>query len=345
MCHRNINVIQKDHKTTYPLVSVIGGVYNTPKSYVSLAIKSILNQDYKNFELIIIDDGSKIDYMDLIASMDDRRIIYKKNTNNMGLAYSLNRGIELSKGDLIARMDFDDISYPNRLYEMVKFFNENENISIAGSFCREFDGRNRIIVLEQEDKYIRPSMLFKNPLAHPTVVFRKKIIDKYDIRYDVSKYPEDYYLWVKLSLNKNIIFSNNKAVLLLYRIHDNQITRKMKPNTLEIISEILDFFEIKINSEERDAINNVYNNNILDKNQIDIFLAYLNSIIKANNKYRFYEEEALKNVLAEFVIKKIIRNNLYLYFDINWCKDFLIYGVERIIKKELAKINYVLLNK
>ena len=102
------------------LVSVVMPNYNTEEEYLRSAIESILNQTYSNFEFIIIDDGSTNDSVSIIESYDDERIVLIKNTENQGVTRSLNIALDHCKGDYIARMDSDDVSFPNRFEKQVE---------------------------------------------------------------------------------------------------------------------------------------------------------------------------------------------------------------------------------
>src|SRR5688572_2119038 len=107
-----------------PKVSVILPVYNGEK-YLREAIESILCQTYEDFEFIIINDGSTDKSEEIILSYKDGRIVYSKNEFNKGLIYSLNKSIELASGELIARMDADDIAFPDRLQKQVDYFEKS----------------------------------------------------------------------------------------------------------------------------------------------------------------------------------------------------------------------------
>jgi len=96
-----------------PIISIILPVYNG-ELYLSSCIESIINQTYKDFEIIIVNDGSSDRSESIIRSFSDDRIQYVKNDRNLGLIYSLNKGIDLAKGAFIARMDADDLAFPNR---------------------------------------------------------------------------------------------------------------------------------------------------------------------------------------------------------------------------------------
>lgn len=108
-----------------PIISVILPAYNASKT-ISEAIDSILSQSFKDWEMLVINDGSIDNTKDIIQSYTDSRIKYIENEGNKGLVYSLNRGISLSQGVYIARMDADDISLPTRLEEQLKYLQDKD---------------------------------------------------------------------------------------------------------------------------------------------------------------------------------------------------------------------------
>ena len=129
-----------------PLVSVIMSVYNGEK-YLSKAIESILNQSYRNFEFIIVDDASTDSSLEIINEYlkIDNRIIILSNNVNIGLGSSLNKAIQFSSGEFIARMDSDDISIPDRLEKQINYLLEHKNIHILGGDQIIIDERGVVI--------------------------------------------------------------------------------------------------------------------------------------------------------------------------------------------------------
>ncbi len=115
-----------------PRVTVLMSVYNGEK-YLREAIDSILNQTFKDFEFLIIDDGSTDSSADIIRSYTDFRIRLIQNEKNIGLTRSLNKGLKLAKGEYIARMDVDDISLPIRFEKQVSFLDKYEDVKLVGS--------------------------------------------------------------------------------------------------------------------------------------------------------------------------------------------------------------------
>ena len=207
------------------LVSVILPVFNAEK-YIKECIESLLSQSYTNMEIIIINDGST-DGSDRIIStfLNDKRILYIKR-DNRGLVYSLNEGISKSKGVYIARMDADDICFPERLQKQVDFFNSNKGYGLVG--CRVFlinEEGERIgkCYRPLTDIAIKTYALYGSPFAHPSVMFNTTVIPKNELVYDSEFYPiEDLNLW--LDLIEKYKSKNIKERLLSYRICDTSIS-------------------------------------------------------------------------------------------------------------------------
>jgi len=207
-----------------PYVTVLMSTYNSEK-YLNEAIDSILNQTFKDFEFIIIDDGSTDRSLKILKSYKDPRIRIVQNESNIGLAKSLNKGLKLAQGKYIARMDSDDISLPNRLKKQVAFMEANPEIGVCGTWSQTFGEIKKIVSktpLKHED--ISAIMFSYCPISHPTVIIRKDIIDRYDFYYDeIAQGCEDYKLWVEMA--KVTRFANLQEVLLHYRFHSTQITK------------------------------------------------------------------------------------------------------------------------
>ena len=127
-----------------PTISIVMPVYNC-ENYLHEAIKSILEQTYTDFEFIIINDGSEDNSEDIILSYADPRIIYIKNDKNMKIVKTLNKGISLSRGKYIARMDADDICYRDRLEKQLSFMEKHKDIDLCGSYAQNFGTREDVM--------------------------------------------------------------------------------------------------------------------------------------------------------------------------------------------------------
>lgn len=205
-----------------PRVSVLLPVFNGAR-YLPGAIESILGQTYTDFELLIIDDGSSDDSIEVVRSYSDDRIFLYSNGFNEGLVKALNRGISLSRGEFVARMDCDDISHPRRLAEQVSFMDTHPRVALCGTWVKTFGARAVTVRHFANDEEIRAGLVFESQLAHPSVMIRKEVLDTHGLHYD-ENYPsaEDYALWSAISTEYRL--ANVEKVLLFYRVHCRQVT-------------------------------------------------------------------------------------------------------------------------
>lgn len=207
---------------TTPRISVLMTAYNAEK-YIAQAIESILNQTYTDYEFIIINDGSTDDTPNIIRHYadSDSRIIFIDNKQNQGLIAVLNQGLDMARGEFIARMDADDISLPKRFEKQVAYLDANPDVGVLGTLIHGFGTMDaagiQIPVVTVFD------MLKQNYIAHPSVMMRKGVLDKYNLRYSPDyKHCEDMELWSRMIFLTK--FHNLMEVLLMYRISGNNIS-------------------------------------------------------------------------------------------------------------------------
>jgi glycosyltransferase involved in cell wall biosynthesis len=234
------------------LISVIMPVYNG-MPHIDLAIKSILDQSYKNFEFLIIDDGSTDDSANLIhhyATKDNR--IKFKSRQNMGLIYTLNELIDTSSGDYIARMDADDISATDRFLKQITLM-KSQNIEICGTAYHTINYDNEFLksysVFESHEE-VSLKMIFEVPFCHGSIMLKKNLLKLY--KYDDINFKsiEDYVLWTKL-MEAGIKFGNLNEDLYALRVHDLSFSmtkkRKMRDESQKLkkryVSENLQLLE------------------------------------------------------------------------------------------------------
>jgi glycosyltransferase involved in cell wall biosynthesis len=219
-----------------PLISVVLPVYNGEK-YLADAIDSILLQTFVNFELIIIDDGSTDGSQHVLRGYErsDARVRLTVRENR-GLATTLNDSLEIARGAWIARMDQDDIALPHRFVRQLQWL-EQTGADICGTWVQRFGTSDkRIVRLRQTDEAIKMEMLFRSPLAHPTVMMRTALVQK--LRYDRAwEKAEDYDLWERAA-EAGLKMTNVPEVLLLYRIHSEQISSRTVIRQLQQAQEI-----------------------------------------------------------------------------------------------------------
>lgn len=212
---------------TEPLVSVIIPCYNAEK-FVEKAVRSIMRQTYRNLEIIVINDCSKDRTGIILKALadEDDRIRLVENEVNLKLPKTLNKGIALSKGEYIARMDADDISLPERIEKQIRIIDQC-NVDIVGCNAQYIDEEDNLkdyrTYFPLEHKDIIHKMAWKSVLVHPSVLAKKSFfVDLGGFNENLS-YAEDYELWIKGSvLNKK--FANLGEMLLYYRVHNTQMT-------------------------------------------------------------------------------------------------------------------------
>jgi len=199
-------------------VSIVMSVFNQEK-YLPIAIESILNQSYTDFEFIIVNDGSNDSSNDIILSYEDKRIILIEQENK-GLPATLNLAISKAKGDFIARMDSDDISDPSRIKKQLEYLNKNPEIDLIGSSVRIIDEDGKI--LGAVNVPIRPEVIsqcltYRCVVYHPTFFLRKEVFNKVAGYRTEFIYAQDYDFLLR-ARRKNINIANHTDYLLDYRI-------------------------------------------------------------------------------------------------------------------------------
>ncbi len=201
-------------------------IKNDEGNYLSQSIESILNQSFKNFEFIIILDGSDkntIQKVEYYKNLDPRLRIF--NQKNLGLTKSLNIAIRKSRADLIVRQDYDDVSELNRLEYLYKYMLKNLDIVLLGSNCSKINEKNTIIgkiKVECNHIKLKKKISYFNPLIHPSVIFRKKILSEFNFYNENYSVSQDYELWSKVS--KKYKISNINYYLLRLRIHKKSVS-------------------------------------------------------------------------------------------------------------------------
>lgn len=214
-----------------PTVSVVMPVYNG-SDYLQESIDSILNQTYSDFEFIIIDDCSTDNTWEILKlnSQQDKRIKLFQNSENLGLIKSLNKGINVAKGQYIARQDADDISLPTRLEQEVEVLEKQPDCILVSSNIQVIKGSNKKVI-EIMRKACKPELvpwhlLFYNRIGgHSQVMYRREFVMAIGGYSELYPHIEDYELWCRLSrTGKKIIIL--PEILLTYRRHGQSISAK-----------------------------------------------------------------------------------------------------------------------
>jgi glycosyltransferase involved in cell wall biosynthesis len=213
-----------------PLVSVVMPVFNGER-FLAVAIDSILAQTYARFEFVIVDDGSSDRTPEILSEYQarDARIRTHRHEKNLGLTAALNQGVQMATGALVARMDADDVSIPERFARQVEFLREHPEVAVVGSWVQRIGEDGKALGLQRfppEPALVAWSMLFCNSLAHPSVMMRREAIagpGPYSFEYPNI---EDYELFMRLSRTHRL--ANIPEPLLRYRTWGGNVTRDAK---------------------------------------------------------------------------------------------------------------------
>ncbi len=291
-------------------VSVVIPTYNTDEEILMESVNSILKQTHKNFELIIIDDGSKVKSL-FLENITDSRVIVVYNGENKGLVYTLNRGIEISSGKYFFRMDADDIALPNRLEVSIKFLEKNPSIGILGTNVIYFGNKKGKSRFPRKHDDIKSNLIFSNVIAHPSVVYRKEVIDKYKLRYSSKYLSEDYHMWLNVLINyPDIKFATLKNKTLKYRIHDAQITSAKKQQLFEdgikLQQMIMEYIGIDLTFEEHNSFYMFSTHQKLSKKEVRVAFEVLKKIITTNKSRKIFKHNSLKKSIRIKTLKNLI---------------------------------------
>lgn len=240
-----------------PEISVLVPVYNTEEKHLRECIESILNQTFKDFELIILNDSSSNNAEEVIKSYDDKRILYYKNEKTEGITKSRNKLLSLARGKYIAIQDHDDISFPDRLEKEYNYLENHKDVSIISAWIEVFSEINykfhkgkKIKIWKRKEFPKVLDFLKQCELIHPVCMWRKNDFEKYNLTYENGYYgSQDYALFSKAV--KYLKFANIQEPLLKYRRHSNNVSRNkkcIKEESLKVKNKILEY----LTSDDRD---------------------------------------------------------------------------------------------
>ena len=208
-----------------PAISVVMSVFNG-EAFLNEAVESILAQTFTDFEFITIDDGSTDctpAVLSQYAKRDERVRVFSQK--NIGRAESLNRGIGLARASLIARMDADDIAFPQRLEQQFEFMKEHPEVGLLGGAIELVTSTGRrfgVDIQPAMDSDLRTGMARCNPFRHSTVIMRKETVLACGGYRKPLLDADDYDLWLRMAERTQI--ANLPQIVLSYRVHANQVS-------------------------------------------------------------------------------------------------------------------------
>lgn len=289
-----------------PEISVIMSVYNG-ETYLKEAIKSVINQTFKNWELICINDCSADSTGEILAEFAsvDKRIKVYTNEENLKLPASLNKAISLSSGKYIVRMDADDICLPDRFEKQFKFMEENNDVVLSS--CRFMTVKNDVYMSggaggRCDNDAIKAMLFVTNPILHPGVIAKAEVMKKFN--YDTTlTCTEDLELWTRMAI-ENRKMAILPECLLIYRLHDKQITSTTIERQHIEVTKIQQKYHKALASEMDDDMKMFYISGIYftENPDIDKFLEYAKWLKNSASKKVTIGDinYALFEVLAEY---------------------------------------------
>ena len=292
-------------------ISVVMPTYNTLVPILKEAVDSILNQTFREFEFIIIDDGSTDASAAYLQNLRDKRIRLIRNPAHLGTTKSLNIGFEAAQGKYIARMDSDDISLPSRLEKQFAFMEKHADVILCGANVSYFGMRKGV----SEDRnlgmaYYRINALFCNPgPKHPTAFFNHELLSKYHLSYQEELvYAQDYGLYAEISrLGKVYIL---KDVLLRHRTHDLQVSKKHREKQIacdkitmrKLLQELLG----TVSDEELDLHYDYATGYRADIQANMEMKRWFRRLVDANNHRGIYNRWLFKYYVYDVVVKRTV---------------------------------------
>jgi glycosyltransferase involved in cell wall biosynthesis len=211
-----------------PLVTALLAVHDGD-AYIRVALASILGQTVADLEAVIVDDASTDGTPEILATIEDTRLRVLRNDEQLGLAASLNRGLDEARGAYVARLDADDVAMPRRIERQLARIRSTPSVAVVGSAVLELGaGRaGTLHAMPVGPTDVRWSALFSSPFFHPTVLVERAVLERHALRYDTSfEESEDYELWSRLlDVGDG---DNLPDPLVLYRVHPDQASRRRR---------------------------------------------------------------------------------------------------------------------
>ncbi|MBA5607589.1 glycosyltransferase family 2 protein [Duganella sp. FT3S] len=287
-----------------PTISVIMPAYNA-SPYIRAAIDSILGQTLRDFELIVIDDGSTDDTGTLVAAISDPRIRLVHNDGNQGLIYTRNLGVQLARGEFIAFLDSDDIAFPRRLERQHAYLLRRPDLAAVGAWVQPMnaDGSYRDFVWRYpgDSAFVKSTLLFRAYINTSSFFVRTAVMRQLPFSPDHAL-GEDYDMYLRCVRSYRV--ENVPEVLTAYRLHATNITRtkaaQLTTQLNAISARALGQIGLTPSPDELTLHRYLeWLGSNSDPTVFDAANAWLRKIMAANERTGLYERAALHQAAAE----------------------------------------------
>jgi hypothetical protein len=212
-----------------PLISVVMAVYNG-EPFLAAAIDSILSQTCRDFELIIVDDGSTDGTARILASYDDPRLVLLRNPTNLRQTRSLNRGLALARGRFVARHDADDRSHPSRFQRQIEALLADQELALLGTAYEVIDDTGHVLEVVKppcDDQKLKQALEKGNIFCHGSVMMRRATVQRVGGYNEAFPVTQDYDLWLRISDRHKI--GNLEVPLYQFRFYSQTVSRNSRP--------------------------------------------------------------------------------------------------------------------
>ena len=288
-----------------PAITVLMPVYNA-ELYLKDAIESVLEQEFTDFEFIIINDGSTDSSEEIIKSYADPRIKYYKNEINLKLITTLNKGFDLATGKYIARMDADDFSMPHRLQLQFEFMERNPEVGLCGTGFESLTDEiiSGVALYAPDHETICFTHLYQIHLIHGTCMFRTAVLRAHSLYFNPDfSHAEDYELWSRISMVTKL--ANIQHVLYKIRFHPQKVSKRyfdvQTTNSTRVKKNLFKQMGITVNDEELTLLQSIahhtYGQNMLFAESVQILLE---KMLLAKNHSMFFSQSFYRNKLTGF---------------------------------------------
>ena len=277
-----------------PRVTVLMPTYNVAP-WVEEAVQSVLNQTYRDFELLVVDDGSTDNTLDHVRSIQDDRIRIAAFPDNVGLAENLNRGLDLIGTELVARMDGDDIAEPDWLETGINVLDTHPEVGICSFGFQFFGAKTSLVRFPEHHEDSKAQMLFGCTVIVP--VFRKSVFTDNHLRYSTEAFPaEDYMMWANAYRVTQVY--NVQRTLFHYRTHPTQISTSRREAQIvksnEVRLKMLHWLNPNFTDEEKRYFLDVFVPCKIESKEDITELKHFAQLLISHNTYGNYSNEALR---------------------------------------------------
>ncbi len=297
-----------------PRVTVLMPTYNVAQ-WVEEAIDSVLRQTYRDFELLVVDDGSTDNTLDHVRSIQDDRIRIAAFPDNVGLAENLNRGLDLINTELVARMDGDDIAEPNWLETGVHVLDTMPEVDICSFGFQFFGTKTSLVRFPEHNEDSKAEMLFGCTVIVP--VFRKSVFTDNHLRYLTETFPaEDYMMWSNVYPLTQIY--NVQRTLFHYRTHPTQISTSRREAQIKKSNEVrlkmLQWLNPNFTDEEKQYFLNVFVPCKIEVKEDISKLKCFAQLLISRNTYGNYSNDALRQKFNYHISYGVLEYAERIYF-------------------------------